>query len=278
LPKQEWLDYVTTAKAKTKIESFLKKQKIEETKKGEALFYESLRKEEIEPGIQVLDKLVAFYGYSKKEELFHAIFTGQVELPEHLKKILKEKSENFFLRQMKRTFDIVGNLATAGNKEAPAPVFPEIDRKKTYILTEEEFQKNYVVDSCCNPIPGDEVLGYIQDDGRIQVHKRSCPKALKLKTYFGNRIISCEWASNKTFSFPVSIEVKGIDRMGMLKDIVQVITDDLSVNMRKLLIESKDEFFEGQIVVAVHDVNDVNKLVSRLQKIKGLKSVTRIDA
>jgi GTP pyrophosphokinase len=151
----------------------------------------------------------------------------------------------------------------------------QIDKKKTYILKEEDFQKNYVVESCCSPIPGDEVLGYIREDGCIQVHKRSCPVALTLKTRFGNRIISCDWAGHKSFSFPATLILKGIDRMGILSDITRVITDDMSVNMRRLLIESKDEVFEGEIEVSVHDVEDTNKLISRLQKIKGIKSVNR---
>jgi GTP pyrophosphokinase len=98
-----------------------------------------------------------------------------------------------------------------------------------------------------------------------------------LKTRFGDRIISCEWSKDKTFSFPASIEVQGIDRMGVLNDITKVITNDLSVNMRKLVIESKDDFFEGRIEVSVHDVDDIHALLSRLQKIKGIKSANRVD-
>jgi GTP pyrophosphokinase len=115
------------------------------------------------------------------------------------------------------------------------------------------------------------------DDGRLQIHKIACSQALTLKTRFGNRIISCNWAGHKTFSFPVTIEVKGIDRMGILNDMTQIITNDLSVNMRKLLVESKDNFFEGRIEVSVHDVNDIHTLLSRLQKIKGIKNAHRVD-
>jgi GTP pyrophosphokinase len=271
-PKQEWLNYVTTAKAKTKIESFLKKQRHELIKKGETSFSDCLQKAEIEPTIQILDKFVSFYGYIKKEDLFYAFADEQIDLPENPKKILKEKSDNFFVRHVKQAFSVGSGKEETPAKEVPAP---KIDTKNTYTLKEEDFQKNYIVGTCCSPIPGDDVLGFIRDDGQLQIHKRSCPEALMLKTRFGNRIVSCDWASYKTFAFPATIDVKGIDRMGMLKDITQVITNDLSVNMRKLLIESKDEFFEGQIEVAVREVGDINKLISRLQKIKGIKSVNR---
>lgn len=278
LPKPEWLGLVTTAKAKTKIESSLKKQRKEKVKQGEEMLEETLKKAEVELTSPILDKLGAFYGYSKKEDLFFAIADGQLKLPENPKKILKEKSDNFFLKYMKQAFNV-------GSKEVPETVNPEIpkvdisqiDRKKTYLLEEKDFQKNFINSPCCNPIPGDEVLGFIRDDARLEIHKRSCPQALTLKSTFGDRIVSCDWASHKNFSFPSKIAVKGIDRMGLLNDITQVITNDMSVNMRKLVLESNDGFFEGTIEVMVHDVGDISKLSNRLQKVKGIKSVDRID-
>jgi GTP pyrophosphokinase len=282
-PKTEWLQFVTTAKAKTKIESSLKKQKKELVKQGEARFLEYFEKAGIEPTIQIVDKCVSFFGYSKREDMYYAFAGNQIGLPDNPKKMLKEKSSNFFVRYMKHAF---GN----SNKEGDGTILPDnvrqqeirqqepnkIDKKKTYILREEDFQKNYLTESCCNPIPGDDVLGFIMDDGRLQIHKIACPQALTLKSRFGNRIISCQWAGHKAFSFPASIQVNGIDRMGILSDITHVITNDLSVNMNRLLIESKDGFFEGQIEVSVHDVGDIHTLLNRLQKIKGVKSVKRI--
>ena len=277
VPKQEWRNFVTTAKAKTKIEYSLKKQRKEMIKKGKSLFFECLAKAGIELTTQILDKFVSYFGYSKKEDLYYAFADEQIELPTNPKKILKEKSDNIFFRYVKQTFNVGSTKERVSLQETPIFDAREIDKKKTYTLMEEDFQKNYVVENCCNPIPGDEVLGFIRDDNRLQIHKRSCSQALTLKTRFGNRIISCDWAGHKTFSFPATIEIKGIDRMGILNDITQVITNDLSVNMRKLLLESKDEFFEGQIGVSVHDVDDINNLVNRLQKIKGLKSAKRIS-
>jgi GTP pyrophosphokinase len=278
-PKNEWLNFVTTAKAKTKIESSLKKQRKTRIKEGEEMLDNCLVKAGIEMTIQILDKFCAYYGYLKKEDLFFAFAEKQIEIPEHPQKLLKEKTDNFFVRYMKHAFNVGTSSKEEPEKTAentPATDIPNIDKKKTYILKEEDFQKNFITQPCCNPIPGDDVIGFIRDDERLEIHTRSCPTALTLKTRFGNRIISCDWAGHKTFSFPGMIEVKGIDRMGILNDITQVITNDLSVNMRKLTIESKDGFFEGRIEVSIHDVDDISKLSSRLQKIKGIKSVTRI--
>ncbi|MDR3218041.1 MAG: RelA/SpoT family protein [Dysgonamonadaceae bacterium] len=277
-PQSEWLNFVTTAKAKTKIESFLKKQKKEKIKEGEQLLIACLEKAEIEFSVQILDKFLAFYGYPKKEALYYALAEKQLELPENPQKILKEKTDNFLMKYVKKTFS-AGTKDSNETKTVDTPLLDarQIDRKKTYILDEADFQKNYITSSCCHPIPGEEVLGFIQDDGHLEVHKRSCPQALTLKTRFGDRIISCEWAGHKVFSFPCKIEVKGIDRMGVLNDITQAITNELSVNMRKLVIDSLDGLFESVIDVFIHDMDDINQLSSRLQKIKGVKSVKKID-
>ena len=278
-PQIEWLNFVTTAKSKTKIESVLKKQRRAKIKEGEESLTQLLQKAGIEVTIPVLDKLCAYYGYSKKDDLFYAVAKKQIKIPESPQKIVKEKTENFLVRYVKQAFN-VGN-SPKDETEKPAgnssrkPIEP-IDRGKPYLLKEEDFKKNFATQSCCHPIPGDEVFGYIRGDGRLEIHKLSCPPALKLKTRYGDQIVSCEWAGHKTYSFPATIEMKGIDRMGILNDITQTITNDLSVNMRRIAIESKDGVFEGQIGVSIHDVDDINQLVNSLQKIKGIINVLRI--
>jgi GTP pyrophosphokinase len=279
-PQTEWLHFVTTAKAKTKIESALKKQRRAKIKEGEDLLMEILQKAGIEATIPVLDKFCSHFGYSKKEDLFYTLAEKKIQIPENPRNVLKEKTENFLIRYMKYAFNVGSSTKDESGKPAdPADPTPseQIDRKKTYLLKEEDFQKNFTTQSCCHPIPGDDVFGFIKDDGQLEIHKLACRPALKLKTRFGDRIVSCEWAGHKTFSFPATIEIKGIDRMGVLNDITQLITNDLSVNMRKLTIESKDGFFEGQIEVSIHDVDDIHNLSMRLQKIKGIKSVLRIE-
>ena len=276
-PQSEWLGFVTTAKAKTKIEYSLKKQRKEKIKNGEQILTGYLEKAGVEKAVQVTDKLVAFYGYQKKEDLYFAIAENLLELPENVKKILKEKQDNIILRYVKQAFssshkdeDSSASLALPQNTK-------QIDKKKSYLLEEENIQKDYTVAPCCSPIPGDEVLGFLDENNHLVIHKRSCPQALTLKTRFGNRIVSCDWAGHKALSFSAKIELKGIDRMGILNDITQTISLDLSVNIKKLSVESKDGFFEAQIEISVHDVDEIRIMSNRLQKIKGVKSVKRID-
>ena len=149
-----------------------------------------------------------------------------------------------------------------------------IDPKKTYILEEDSFNKNFIMPTCCNPIPGDKVIGYITDNNEVEVHSINCPVALKLKASHGNRIVNLEWGSYTQFPFISAITINGIDRIGMLNDITKVITAG-SLNIKNMSIESNDGVFEGRIVVNVHDVNDLQALCARLAKIKGVKAVNR---
>ena len=284
-PHPDWFPYVTTAKAKTKIEQSLKRQKRDKVKKGEEMLEEWLEKVQIDPQTPVLDKLLEFYGYLKKEAFFYSIAEKQLELPENPQKIFKDKSENVLLRYMKQAFNAVtpspvsGKESSKENGEAKSTEnlldVSQIDRKKTHILEESDFQNKYIAASCCNPVPGDEVLGFIRDDGRLEIHKRSCNQALTIKTRFGDRIISCSWAGHKSFSFPSTITIKGIDRMGILNDITRVITNDFSINIRKLVLDTTGGVFEGSIEVIIHNLDDINQLSSHLMKIKGIESVKR---
>jgi len=280
-PQQEWLNYVTTARAKTKIELSLKRQRREKIKQGEEILGEWLKKEQIEYGAPVLDKLLVFFGYLKKDAFFYSIAEKQLELPENTNKIFKSKSNNFFVRYVKHAWNAV--TPSSGGKEngeinKTETVFDarQINRKKTYILEEEDYQNKYIAASCCNPVPGDEVLGFIRDDGRLEIHKRSCNEALNIKSRFGDRILSCNWAGHKSFTFTSTIEIKAIDRMGLLNDISRVITTDLSINMKKLVLDATGGVFSGTIEVFIHDLDDINQLSNRLLKIKGVESVKRV--
>ena len=172
-------------------------------------------------------------------------------------------------------------MATKSKSEADdvsAPIAPKpvYDKKKPYVLREEAFQRNYIIADCCKPIPGDESLGFINDDGNVVVHKRSCPIAMRLKSSFGERILNTVWSSHQTATFEATLEMKGIDSMGVLHEIIDVISGEFNVYITRFLIEANDGMFEGQVKLRVHDVEDIQKLCVRLAKIKNLQSVSRI--
>ena len=144
-------------------------------------------------------------------------------------------------------------------------------------LTEESLQKKYIMAECCHPIPGDDVLGYVDENDRIIIHKHQCPVAAKLKSSYGNRILATEWDTHKELSFLVYIYIKGIDSMGLLNEVTQVISRQLNVNIRKLTIETEDGIFEGKIQLWVHDVDDVKTICNNLKKIQNIKQVSRVE-
>lgn len=276
-PHPEWLGFITSAKARTKLESTLKKQKKEIAKKGEAILKDIVGETELPTS--TIDKLLDFYKISKKEDFFYALGNKTIVLPANLEKLFNQKdkanSSNIFMRYMKQAFR-VGKKAGSDLEQLDTDDLDAVDKKKTYILEEDSFKKNFRIASCCNPIPGDKVFGFITDSNEIQVHGVNCPVGLKLKASFGNKILTLEWGQYAQYSFLSTIIIRGIDRVGMLNDITKVIITD-SVNIKSLNIESNDGIFEGKVSLFVHSVVDVQKLCSQILKIEGVQSVNRLS-
>ena len=273
-PQAEWLNFVTTAKARAKIDAVLKRARKDTAKLGEEKVISAFKRSEMEASTSNLDKLCMYFGFSKREEFYYAVEKGDVVLPENIKKLLKEKTDNLLFKYVKQALG-VGSKRTVEEKTEEKPK-TKYDKSKPYILREEAFERNYVIAECCKPIPGDDALGFINDDGNVVVHKRSCPIAMRLKSSFGERILNTEWSSHKNASFEATLEVKGIDSIGVLNTITKTIADDFNVNIMRLLIEAKDGVFEGRIKMKVHDVEDIQKMCVTLSKIKNIKSVGRV--
>lgn len=276
-PQAEWLNFVTTAKARSKIDAVLKRARKDAAKVGEEKVIAAFKRSEMEASTSNLDKLCMYFGFSKREEFFYAVEKGDVVLPENIKKLLKEKTDNVLFKYVKQALGVgVKNNKEKEEVQKEEKPKAKYDKLKPYILREEAFERNYVIAECCKPIPGDDALGFINDDGNVVVHKRSCPIAMRLKSSFGERILNTEWSSHKNASFEATLEVKGIDSIGVLNTITKTISDDFNVNIMRLLIEAKDGVFEGKIKMKVHDVEDIQKMCVTLSKIKNIKSVGRV--
>ena len=277
-PQPEWLGFVTTAKARARIDAFLKKVRKEVAKEGEVKVAEILKRNGLEVNSSNLDKLIMYYGFSKRDEFYYAIEKEEVILPENLRKLLKDKSDNQIFKYVKQMFRLTSKDSSEKKKEGEKKHAKEkvkYDKKKPYILKEEAFERNYVIADCCKPIPGDESLGFINDDGNVVVHKRACPIAMRLKSSFGERILNTEWSIHHS-SFEATLEIKGFDSMGVLNTIIHTISDDFNVYITRLLIEAKDGVFEGRVRLKVHDVEDLQRLCVVLAKNKKIQSVTRV--
>ena len=277
-PQPEWLGFVTTAKARARIDAFLKKVRKEVAKEGEVKVAEILKRNGLEVNSSNLDKLIMYYGFSKRDEFYYAVEKEEVVLPENLRKLLKDKSDNQIFKYVKQMFRLTSKDSSEKKKEGEKKHAKEkvkYDKKKPYILKEEAFERNYVIADCCKPIPGDESLGFINDDGNVVVHKRACPIAMRLKSSFGERILNTEWSIHHS-SFEATLEIKGFDSMGVLNTIIRTISDDFNVYITRLLIEAKDGVFEGRVRLKVHDVEDLQRLCVVLAKNKKIQSVTRV--
>lgn len=270
-----WINFVSTAKAKGKILAILRRDNRELQKKGEQILDDWLRKNELEITTPVLTKLCDFHEFKKTDDLFIAIGKRTVLLGDRdLDELREKKPESnggwrryvpFFNRTERRE----------GRNTEYFTVGEGFNKKKPVYVNEENISK-FVFPTCCHAIPGDDILGYIDNKNRIEIHRRDCTVASKLKATYGKRILDAKWDMHKVMFFDATIEIHGIDRKRMLHDVSEVITDKLDVNIHKVTIESNEGIFEGQIEIRVHDRSEVKVIMDELKKIEDIKEVLQI--
>ena len=277
--QKEWINFANTAKAKNKIQAILRREERELQKQGEEWLTDFFEKADIEPNSMNIDKLCDFHHIKYREELYQAIGCQTVVLGEEDLNVLRDKpatktgsSWTHFIPFLKKKTTTASK--DNGKEEAPKP--EAIDRKKPVILNEESLPK-YIIADCCHPIPGDDVLGYLDSDGHVYIHKRQCPVAAKLKTSDGNHILAATWDVHKTLYFPATIKISGIDNVGVLHGITGILSGQLNINIRKLAITTQDGIFDGEIQLGVHDADDVRTICNKLKNMQGVEEVTRID-
>ena len=271
-PQQEWLDFITTARAKTKLRNLFKKEDKAFIAEGQKRIEEALAKINLLPDNENIVRILNYYNFTQRNELFLQAGKNALDLDLIGKIIFKPKNENVLVKYLKMPF---GN---SSEKQAPSvPIDSKVDRKKPIKLTEENAGKTYILGECCRPIPGDDVLGYVDESEKVIVHKRQCKVAAKLKSSYGERIVSVDWATHKILSFVEALEIKGIDKKGVLIEILKVISDGYGVNIQKMNIETTAGIFVGRFYIYVHDTEDINNLCKNIIKIKEINSVQRIQ-
>ena len=272
----EWINFVSTAKAKAKIQAILRRDNREVQRQGEELLNAFLQKNGFEPSLTIIDQLAELHDYNKRQEFLQAIGEKIVLLGEKDVDRLNGKTENDNHVGWRKYVPFVGRKK---KEEAPKQelfIVPEKFNKKKPIYISEENINQYKFPGCCHPIPGDDSLGYINNKNQIEIHKRACPVAAKLKTSYGNRIIDIKWDMHKILYFEASIRISGIDRVGMLNEITQVISSQMNVNIHKVTITCEDGIFDGSIELRVHDRENVQSIVDNLKKIPDLKEISQI--
>ena len=274
-----WINFVSTAKAKGKIQAVLRREGREQQKKGEAILEEFLRKNEIENSPAVIDKLTAFHEVSRRENFLQALGDKTILLGEKDIDELNGKYNPSGMKGWRKLVPFLGRnkqKKQEDNSQQELFVVPEKFNRKKPIYISEETIRQYKFKHCCHPIPGDDILGYIDNLQQIEIHKRACPVADKLKSGYGNRILDAKWDMHKRLLFDATIRLQGIDRMGILVDVSRVITSQMNVNIHKLTISGEDGVFDGSIELRVHDRDDVRDIIEALKQVEGIQDVQQI--
>lgn len=286
-PQKEWLEFVKTPKARNIIYDALKSETKATIKKGLKELEDKLSELGIQLQSRVLNKLMNEFNARNKEELYIKIGAGLIDL-KNLEKILKKNSSNKFVKYWKLSFSkIIGS--DNGEKESDSEDSEQeekseqadmtgIDKKKDYVLRENPVDRTltYKTADCCNPIPGDNVIGFL-DNGEVTIHKYNCPVATSLAAIQGDKIVKAKWSKHTILSFLARIKIRGIDRMGLLNDLTKTITLDYNVNIRKIFVETHDGVFEGHVDLYVHSTEDLNKLIDNISSIKSIVNVVRSE-
>ncbi len=263
-PTAEWLDNVYTMKAKRNIKDFLKHKNVDNVERGQQIFNEKMEELGITPSARVFRKILPEYNSATKESFYTELGAGIINL-DNLHKILKENTAQKLIKFWGLR---VGNLRLRGGSNS---------ENNTASDKNGGAMSDFIIAKCCHPIPGDEIVGFKDSRDTITIHKKNCPNAIDMAIKHGDKIVRTEWEAERMVSYLTHIKIRGIDRMGILHELSDIITAQLNINIRKLFIESHDGIFEGYVSLYVQDIKGLSQLIKKVQKIKGVESVIRVD-
>ncbi|KQB99103.1 bifunctional (p)ppGpp synthetase/guanosine-3',5'-bis(diphosphate) 3'-pyrophosphohydrolase [Pedobacter sp. Hv1] len=268
VPKEDWLNIVVTAKAKSKIKSSLKEEKRKIAETGKETLERKLKSLKITYNTDNLNKLSYFFKLQSTQDLFIAVANGKIELKDLKDYLASEKEiEN---RGTERHND--GQHIEALLNKVKGP-------ESDILLIGEDLQKiDYTLAACCNPIPGDDVFGFVTVSEGIKIHRTNCPNAAQLMANYGYRVVKAKWNKQQELTFLTGLHIIGIDDVGLINNITKVISNDFKVNMRSITVDTNDGIFDGSIKVFVNDKDHLDNLIKNLLEVKGVTGVTRFDA
>ena len=276
-----WVNFVSTAKAKGKIQAILRRDSRETQKQGEKILQDFLSRNDMEMTTSVLDKLCEIHETPKHEDLFLAIglkniILGEKDIDEIHGKSQKDDNQS---KGWRRYVPFVGKKKdkedSKDRQQSYITVGKDFNRKKPVYINENNISQ-FIFPSCCHPIPGDDALGFIDGRNRIEIHKRNCPVASKLKSTYGKRILDAKWDMHKQLFFDATIQITGIDRIGLLLEVTQIISAQMNVNIHRVTIQCDQGIFDGTIELRIHDRQDVATIVENLKQVNGLQDIKQI--
>ena len=271
-PNPEWIDFLATAKARTRLRSALRREQAPIIEKGKEILARFLDTGEVKETNEVITKIMRYFHISTREQLFYKLGSEEVTLDGYILKDSPKTSPGL----LKKLFRIgTGRTSSAPATEESSPA--KINPKEVFELELDGDSQNFVFSPCCHPIPGDDVMGFINDEGKVEIHDLTCPRAQVLKATFGPRIVATRWKKVDR-PLPAVIAIDGVDRHGILQELTQLISNQLNIDIRSLHIDTDKEVFTCRLGVLVRDAATIKNLCSEIKKIKGVQRAVRTEA
>lgn len=268
-PKEDWLSYVVTARAKSKIKNALKEDRRKVSEEGREMLERKFNHLKIDFTVTNINELANYFKLQSSQELFYRVAVGNINI-KHLKDFRQEHG---------KIVHKSGSIKKADSVQSLEQMVTAARGKSDMLVIGENLQKiDYKLSPCCTPIPGDDVFGFITINEGIKIHRVNCPNAIQLLSNYAYRVVKAKWTSQELISFLSGIKITGIDEVGLVNNITTIISNELNVNMRSISFDTNDGTFDGTVMVFVHDTNHLTELMKKLRKVNGVLTVTRIDS
>jgi GTP pyrophosphokinase len=271
IPKLEWLKFTTTAKARGKIKAAFKLEKKKHIEKGKSVIEEEVKKANAPLTSNNLKKIIGHYNLNNKDQLYSEVGMGFIIL-DNIDEILGKKSENKLVKYWNITFGSKKKIDVTNNNAVK-----KINNKETFLLKEGQDNTRYSLAKCCNPIPGEQVIGYLSAEDHINIHKTGCKELAKYMAKHGERIVAAKWTKFKKQSYLTRLQLNGFDRVGVVNQVTNVISKEHNINMRSVKFDTHEGIFEGDLFLYIPNTQDLKNLITQLKKIKGIDNVVRIE-
>ncbi len=265
-PQPEWMEFCKSAKAKNRLRAILRKDRKNLIDRGKSILSECLGREGLEPSNQLITKILASHHLQNKDELYLMLANDEINLtPKELKE-LSTSRKSLMKKLLWNPFSSKRN--NGERKKEP------VNRKMVYVLRPDDSTPNYIIDTCCSPIPGDDVFGFVDDDENVVLHKVDCPVGMRLKSAYGSRLVATSWGGMAK-RFLATISIDGIDRHGILEELTATVSTKMNINIRSLNIAARQEVFHCDMTVQIDSVETVEAICNALKEIKGIKFARR---
>lgn len=264
-PNEDWLRFVVSSKAKSKIKDVLKEEKKAAASEGKEIVLRKLKQMKLQPKDEIINKVRAYFNEKTPLDFYYKVGKGVID-PKEIKRFREDVAIT-----KKKPID------KADDAKSFERELKKVKGEDMLLIGEDMDVVDYKIAKCCNPIPGDEVFGFVTVNEGIKIHRTTCPNAPELLSNHGNRVVKAKWTSQHEIAFLAGLQIIGTDRVGLISDVSGVISSELKVNMQSISVDTKDGIFEGKIRLYVQDTKHLDKLIKKLEKVRGVVKVTRYD-